>query len=349
MKKNYLISLIIVTAIAFFVVWQLTSVWLTQKDEASEKSLGIIGQCIVISNGVGTMFRDFQFLNENQGWGVTNNSLWKTEDGGLTWIEIRKASTVELPYFGSHEDIMEKVQFLSRSEGWIIEGRHLMHTTDGGASWQKHEFEHVIVRSFHFLDSDNGWFAGQLLRLPSTKEDVETWHPVVYGTKDGGKTWSSLFTGPEDRYPLWDVWAISSKEIWAVGAFILHSDDGGKTWEKVSVKNRQGMSGIPVKIQFLNSNIGWIITNEENGYLFTNNGGKSWESRQALAGAVYIGRVVHITSMEAWAVAGNLYQSTDSGKSWVKVEEGDYSRIQYLKNENILFAAGKRIARCKLP
>jgi photosystem II stability/assembly factor-like uncharacterized protein len=349
MKRLYLILLLTATVVASITVWRLVATSLKQENEKLGTDQANTSHLVELPASIGELFRDFQFLDENHGWGATDRSIWKTGDGGLTWIEIKTTPTVKLLKNYESQETIEKIQFLSINEGWVIEGKYLIHTTDGGASWQKHEFENVIVRSFHFLDSNNGWFAGQLLHPPATKRDVEAWYPVIYSTKDGGKNWHRSFAGPESRYPLWDVWSISLEEVWAVGAFILHSNDGGKTWERVQIKDRFEVSGIPIEIQFLNSDMGWITTSEGVGYLFTNDGGKTWEPHKISGKLSHIRQVVHITSTEAWAVDGNLYQSKDGGESWTEVAKGDYSRIQYLEKENILFVAGKSITKYKLP
>jgi hypothetical protein len=50
-----------------------------------------------------------------------------------------------------------------------------------------------------------------------------------------------------------------------------------------------------------------------------------------------------MTKQEAWGVARAVYHSTDSGRTWTKVLDGDYSRIEYLRPRDV-FAAGRNIA-----
>jgi photosystem II stability/assembly factor-like uncharacterized protein len=349
MKRTFLISVLVLVALVSMVIWMVERTSRTQEKGNSKASDAIKGQWTVISAIIGDNLRDFQFLDENHGWAITTNSIWKTDDGGQTWTEVRKAPTVKLLKYYEPQETLEKVQFLSQTEGWVVEGNHLVHTTDGGASWQKHEFKNVIVRSFRFLNRENGWFVGQLMRLPLRKGEVEIWHPVIYGTKNGGRNWQPLFIGSDEHYPLWDVWPISPTKIWAVGFSILHSEDGGATWNRVHIKDWKGVSGMPIEIQFLDSNVGWMKTSEGGGYLFTSDGGKNWEPRPVLIVPGGLANVVYVNPIEVWGVAGNIYHSSDGGKSWVEVLEGDYFRIQYLRDQKILFAVGKSIAKCVLP
>ena len=226
-------------------------------------------------------FRDEHFLDKQLGWGITDHSLWKTTDGGQNWTEIKTSPRVKVLEHYEPQLVIERVQFTDQDNGWVVEGDCLIHTADGGVSWDKQEIKGVIIRSFHFMDSNNGWAVGQLLRLPDKKQEVESWHPVVYATTDGGKTWRNLYIGPEDHYPLWDIWPISSSDIWAVGFAILNSKDGGKSWKKISLEDWGDVRGMPIEIRFINSQTGWMITNEGSvGYLYTDDGGKTWKPRQ---------------------------------------------------------------------
>ncbi len=312
---------------------------------------GPVNQWTIFSPPEGRPFRDFQFLNETQGWAVSDHQIWKTVDGGRSWTDARAAPKVKLLRNYEPQETMEGVSLVSPIGAWVVEGSYLVHTTDGGASWEKQEFEHVIVRSCRFADHNSGWFVGQKMRLPQTKEEVETWYPVVYGTKDGGKSWRRLFTGPENPYPLWDVWPVSSTEVWAVGVSILHTTDAGKTWAEVHVDSRPEVSGMPSSVHFLDSNYGWITTNQaEGGYWFTSDGGKTWDVRgEATPDGWAFGEVVYSSPSDVWAVSGGVFHSDDGGKTWAKVLNGDYSRIQYLKDQRVLFATGHELARYKLP
>lgn len=350
MKRTHLISLLGLVVVVVIVAWSLQTPSRTeQKRNDKAATQAISGKWTVVSEGVVDNLRDFEFLDENHGWGVTKHSLWKTADGGRTWKEIRKAPSVKVLENYEPLEIMEQIQFLSESDGWIVEGNYLVHTTDGGGSWQKHEVQNVIVRSVRFLDQDNGWFVGQVLRLPSRKGEIEGWNPVIYGTKNGGTNWRRLYMGPDERYPLWGIWPVSAKDIWAVGSSLLHSDDAGATWEKVYIKDRLGVSGMPYAIRFLDSNVGWIKTNEPGGYFVTHDGGKTWEPRSVSIVPGGFADIAYTSPSEAYGVARAVYHSNDSGRTWTKMFEGDYLRIEYLSSARCLFAAGSSIAKYRFP
>lgn len=298
----------------------------------------------------GEYCRDVQFLNYNHGWLITDHDVWKTTDGGHEWELAREAPTVALLKHYEPQEDLQKVQFLDERVGWILEGDYLINTTDGGATWRKHELENVIARSFNFVDKQNGWIAGQLLRLPADKTSFESFHPVIYMTRDGGQRWERAFEGLENPYPLWDVYAISPANVWAVGALIVNSTDGGRTWTKVSISSRDGVTGIPAEVRFGNADIGWILTNESTGYFLTRDAGNTWEPQQTPADIKQLADVVYISPLEAWAAGTGIYHSSDSGNTWTKEFEGNFSRIVYSSESKSLFATGRSgLAKRRLP
>src|ERR1700733_3389906 len=98
----------------------------------------------VRQTGTGLLFRDVQFLDQNVGWGTTNEGFWRTTDGGAHWSQIRETQSVKLPVVNfSTAEVMDGVQFLSAEEGWVLEGSHLIHTIDGGDNWSIQKIEHL--------------------------------------------------------------------------------------------------------------------------------------------------------------------------------------------------------------
>jgi photosystem II stability/assembly factor-like uncharacterized protein len=246
---------------------------------------------------------------------------------------------------------MARVQFINLTDGWLLEGNDLLHTKDGGKTWQKQETDQLnVIRAFHFLDKSIGWWVGAKLCLPKNDEEVESWHGVVYMTKDGGQTWDEMIIKTKTKFHsrfswhLLDIWSASSKDIWAVGDIILHSTDGGYTWAETEINRRHDIYGKPTHIQFTDSAIGWITTNQGNKYLITNDGGETWDIRLAPTETGGFTSLYYRNLSEAWGVAGNVYYSNDSGKTWLQVEKGKYIVIGYSKEGRTLWVGGNEIA-----
>ena len=132
---------------------------------------------------------------------------------------------------------------------------------------------------------------------------------------------------------------------------LLHSVDGGGTWETVKVTNWGAAGGGPMAIAFLDDLVGWITTDASEGYLYTSDGGKVWEPRPAPPGFNGSGPrpLVYTNQREAWAAAdGAVYCSSDTGRTWTRVLAGGYDSVLFIKEKGVLMAVGKDIATKEL-
>jgi photosystem II stability/assembly factor-like uncharacterized protein len=224
-------------------------------------------------------FQEVEYIDENYGWAASDHSLWRTTDGGKSWAAIRKAATRRVSSVGEPyregQGFIERIQVLDRNEGWILEDSALLHTTNGGASWKKYDPEDIGFNGFRFLDKYRGWSVAARNIYPDN--EPSTWTGEIYGTTDGGTTWRKVSVEiPLDRTRLLDISIASPDNIWVVGDIIFNSRDKGKTWKEVDLPGGDGFYGRPSRIEFINSDVGWIIAD---GYLVTRDGGRSWSAR----------------------------------------------------------------------
>jgi photosystem II stability/assembly factor-like uncharacterized protein len=113
------------------------------------------------------------------------------------------------------------------------------------------------------------------------------WYPVgtgVMSTTDGGKTWThtelyDIVDGRRVTGVILGVGFFGASWGWAIGradtpdAWLFHSTDGGRTWERV-------LTGIPDgqhldNLGWANHRYGWITDGEERSYI-TVDGGEHW-------------------------------------------------------------------------
>ena len=96
---------------------------------------------------------------------------------------------------------------------------------------------------------------------------------VILRTKDGGITWAPLETRPVAAR-LQGVHMISASEAWIVGdkATILHTTDGGETWDIISSASDLR------SVYFHNDMLGWAV-GEAGSVLHTDDGGETWQPR----------------------------------------------------------------------
>lgn len=297
----------------------------------------------------GAVFDETQFLDALHAYGSDGDCLWATEDGGRHW---RKSYCVQSR--SERRDKIQALQFFTWTDGWVLVGFNLLlHTTDQGQTWLTQTFEKRIIFGLRFANPQRGWWVGE-----QSLSGVPDYRGVIYSTDDGGKTWDEAPTQLNSAYRwklLW-VWPVSPMDIWVVGDFLLHSLDGGKTWQQPSAQAGELATLRNVKIQFQNPRVGWILRQPPDDYMVTKDGGKNWTPHRPPTKPAFMEDLLYLSTQEAWLAAGRVYHSTDGGVSWKPSlgpdpaqEEPRYNVLQYVANEHLLIATSDQgIAFCKL-
>ncbi len=195
------------------------------------------------------------------------------------------------PYRGKQDDI----SFINQEEGWYVNGfGKIFHTADGGKTWELQlEKQGSFFRTIQFLDENVG-FVGTVGTdyFPNVMDTIP-----LYGTIDGGKTWSPVeYDGPyvkglcafdyvKEQYI--NHGAIDYRHhLFAVGrvgspANIMISHDAGKTWTSRSLNEECKML---FDIKMLDKNTGFAcaassedISKSNAMILKTEDGGKTWK------------------------------------------------------------------------
>lgn len=284
---------------------------------------------------------DFQlggltFSDAETGWiigtryasdGTARSRLFATQDGGGSWAPV-----------GADNLPLEAVRFVSRTEGWAVAADaadsasadgteqvkyRLLHTADGGKIWETQWQGGAVPEAasdLYFSDARNGYaLAGSALLR----------------TKDGGKTWTAVKFSVPDFRPV-KIFFSGASDGWAAGTdekketlFVLHTSNGGKSWEnRFQKKYDEGAAGC-AGMDFLNEKEGWFLTSDLstwNSELYhTLDGGASWKSVGALKSVRPTPEGIDFTdSQTGWIpldvgagpVAGGIAVTRDGGKSF---------------------------------
>lgn len=221
--------------------------------------------------------KDLRFINETHGWAVKEEKLLRTTDGE-NWEEVGRIGET----FGYYEDYV----FSSPTHGVQIvkEDASIHRTQDGGRTWQqvnppcsaKAEVQGLTqnitcrLKSLNFPSAQVGYAAGG-----GPHASI-----FVLKTEDGGATWNAVYvmpeaTGEDEMYFRQEIFFTDENTGFLAApryGKMFATADGGKTWHGVvaSVKSR---------VRFADPEVGWSIDSQ--GTLsYTNNGGKTWNSRQ---------------------------------------------------------------------
>ncbi|HYF77217.1 MAG TPA: hypothetical protein VD973_08805, partial [Symbiobacteriaceae bacterium] len=240
---------------------------------------------------------------------VSEQVVLATEDGGRSWRRI----------FGGSVPI-RAIQFLDGQHGLLGGGfshwrvgpvsRILYATDDGGLTWREltrsEDYNAAsAITGLHFANPGHGWIEQES-------------GPLLY-TRDAGQSWGGASEGRYGRRP-----AVLGERLWLPWggeghAYIVHTDDGGKTWSIL----HQRAAAVPGTIQFVTPQTGFIGTDV--GWLKSTDGGESWSYAGVADRApypVFASEQVQFRYQRNRGLTGDLERSDDGGRTWKTVMGG---------------------------
>jgi photosystem II stability/assembly factor-like uncharacterized protein len=271
---------------------------------------------------------DLHFLDADHGWVCTGDGgIYRTSDGGVTWL---LAYENPARYFRC-------IRFADAQHGFagtLTSGAVLMRTTDGGGTWstvtdlpepRPNALCGLSVASSSVVYGV-GSYAGPARLIKSV---------------DGGATWTSKDLAPLASTAI-DVYFKSPSEgfvVGSVGAFptsnrsvVLHTTDGGATWQQRFVGTRLGEWCW--KISFPTPAVGYVSLERFAGPMFllkTVDGGLTWTE---LPFPDYNEQGVGFATPDVGWIGGAdnpTMGTTDGGSTWTPTPWGDYlNRFQFL-------------------
>ncbi|GIW42535.1 MAG: hypothetical protein KatS3mg076_3112 [Candidatus Binatia bacterium] len=275
------------------------------------------------------------FVSAEEGWVVGDlGMIFHTTDGAKTW-EIQRAGT-KRPFVA--------VTCPERNRVWVAgQAGQIAHSRDQGRTWtfQESGTDRQLL-DIVFVDSRRGLAVGD--------------YGIILRTDNGGETWTRIPMPTEVKLPpdiaevvqpgdvlLYKVAFANPEEVWIVGEFgvILHSSDGGLTWESQESPVETTLFGV----HFTDPLNGWA-TGIESTLIRTEDGGQTWRRVRietppdffippGFSLSIYD---VDVRGRVGWAVgdSGFLVNSTDGGKSWKMVRVPTILRSSWLRDVNLL-------------
>ena len=192
--------------------------------------------------------------NSNIVWVAAQGPLWnsggerglyKTIDGGENWSRIldidEDTGANEFVIDPANPDVIVASSYQRRRHVWTLinggPGSGIHKTTDGGKTWRK--------ISEGLPDGDLGRIG--LAAAPTSPNivyaivEADEEGKGVYRSTDFGESWGKrsdhMTTSPQYYNELY-VDPNNAEVIYSVDTFTNRSEDGGKTWNRISIKNR---------------------------------------------------------------------------------------------------------------
>jgi photosystem II stability/assembly factor-like uncharacterized protein len=214
------------------------------------------------------------FVNEQIGFLLVGNQVFRSDDVGETWKVLGK--------FEDENFKANNMFFLNEKRGWVVGSLFdenafrankesiykgiIYSTLDGGVTWKLQQLTlrngfPLDVYNWHlsdvvFKDENNGWAAGK---------------GAIFWTNDGGDTWNQA-RAREDIFEA--VYFIDNMNGWVTlkeNSRFYVTKDGGKSWAFLDSLRRYG--GRKPRFVFDTKQHGFAAYN---GLFETNDGGASW-------------------------------------------------------------------------
>ncbi len=276
-------------------------------------------------------------IDEQNGWGITDTKVVRTDDGGVTWYDATPPNPPPLGYSA-------RAEFLDEMHGWVLvadtsnpNAGTLYRTSSGGASWTPLSVP-FGSGELHFIDQNNGWAMADL------GAGAGSMGIAIFQTTDGGQTWTQTYTndpnqtGAGDSLPLSGIkngmTVTDMKNAWIGGVtyasaivYLYQTSDAGHTWNLESAPIPAGYEQAqPVNHgpQFVAPNDAYLPVTMQNQYgdmLFiyvSHDGGANWALTSTLIPQGGSMDFVSVNDGFVWNATA-FYVTHDGAKTWTVV------------------------------
>jgi photosystem II stability/assembly factor-like uncharacterized protein len=165
------------------------------------------------------------------------------------------------------------------------------------------------INDVFMIDQYYGWAAGDNLLL-STTDGGNTWQArdAVVGTE---REYNSIAF--VDRQNGWLVGGHDYRDLWWNQAVIMHTTDGGETWQE-QLGGESNIGSLD-QVQFIDANVGWAADYGHH-FLRTTDGGATWDVVQSAPPGPFF----FLDANTGWMARGGdgVYHTIDGGVTWTE-------------------------------
>ena len=305
------------------------------------------------TSGVTARLRGVSAVNEQVAWASGSGStVLRTVDGGQSWQKLEV--TDETLDFRDVDAIdAQSAYILSIGNG---PASRIYKTTDAGKTWKlqfKNDDEKAFLDAMSFWDANHGIAFGDSINKQF----------YILTTADGGNTWSRVPT--ENLPPAQEnegAFAASGTNIALSGkshawigtgaadkSRVLHTADGGRTWQVADTPLASGSSSGIFSIAFRDAKHGIVAGGDYrkeseavNNLAITNDGGVTWTLVKGLSGFRSVVTYVPGTkTLIAIGPSGGDY-STDDGRTWTTINGPGFDTFSFARGKQVGWGAGAK-------
>ena len=197
----------------------------------------------------------FYFINEQLGYMLDEQNIYKTSNGGNNWHDIY---THPISLNGG-----KFKTFINDSTGFLESNLRLYRTQNGGISWDS--LGYFVPRKIIFTNQHTGYMVGR----PDSS--------VLFKTTNSGMSWQRKFTMlmPGSGREFTDL-SITGNTFYIsanAGGGLFKSTDSGESWKDIS----QYSNSFSFKSVYQVDNLVSFAGGDQSGLFYTSNGGINWQ------------------------------------------------------------------------
>lgn len=307
----------------------------------------------VQTSGVAQRLRGVSAVNEQVAWASgAASTVLRTNDSGLTWQKFIVSSDT-LDFRDVDAIDAQTAYVMSIGNG---PASRIYKTTDAGRTWKlqfKNEDEKAFLDAMSFWDANHGIAFGDSVNKQF----------YILTTADGGRTWSRVpVTNLPPAQENEGAFAASGTNIalfgkshaWigtgaAAKSRVLHTADGGRTWQVADTPLASGPSSGIFSIAFRDAKHGVIAGGDYrkeqeavDNLAVTSDGGVTWTLVKGLSGfrsvVAYVPGV-KTPALIALGPAGGDY-SLDDGRTWKPIDGPGFDTFSFARGKQLGWGAG---------
>ena len=240
--------------------------------------------------------------------GSVGGGIWKTTDGGTTWINL----TQDLPNLATSTLVMcdanHDILYAGTGEGvagtGAIDGAGIFKSTDRGVTWTQLEstmdpgtFGRSVTRIINDPEDPDVLLAST---VSSSHEPAATRRSRIVRSTNGGATWTVVYEHPNPIQDLtYDQSDFSTQYAGVNSVGAIKSTDGGQTWSLsnngMNPSGRVELTISPVNTNRLYASTEGGLTATGSDLYVTDNAGASWNAVRDING-----NNVHFLGGQGW-------------------------------------------------